>query len=130
MKTLNDYRQQNGLAVLQVSISLTEASRWHSTDMASRNYFSHTDSSGRDPFERMDLFGYSGGARGENIAAGNSSASGTFTQWKNSSGHNANMLGSSYRVIGVGRAYNASSSYKWYWTTGFGSTVDKVINIQ
>ena len=37
--------------------------------MASKNYFSHTDSLGRDPFTRMNAFGYSASAMGENIAA-------------------------------------------------------------
>jgi hypothetical protein len=34
------------------------------------------------------------------------------------------MLGSSFTAIGIGRAYNANSQYKWYWTTQFGSYSD------
>jgi uncharacterized protein YkwD len=128
VETINAYRAQNGLAALQVSATLTESSKWMSADMAAKDYFSHTDSQGRDPFTRMADFGYpQNGYSGENIAAGNASAAGTFTQWKNSPGHNANMLGASYRVIGVGRAHDANSSYGWYWTTDFGSTVDKTL---
>ena len=125
---INDYRALNGLTKLQVSVSLTQAADWLSTDMATKNYFSHTDSANRTFGSRLNAFGYSGGYRAENIAAGNSTAQATFTQWKNSSGHNTNMLGANYRVIGIGRAYYSSSSYKWYWTTDFGSTVDETVD--
>ncbi|MGZ3700000.1 MAG: CAP domain-containing protein, partial [Bdellovibrionota bacterium] len=82
---INDYRAQNGAPALQVSAGLTASSHWLSTDMAAKNYFSHTDSLGRDPFTRMDDFNYpSTGYRGENIAAGNATAQATFDQWKSS----------------------------------------------
>lgn len=44
-----------------------------------------------------------------------------------SSGHNQNMLNPNYRVIGIARAYDAASSYGWYWTTDFGGTVDEIL---
>jgi uncharacterized protein YkwD len=123
---INAYRLQNGLGKLQVSAALTQSSKWMSTDMAAKDYFSHTDSLGRDPFTRMTTFNYGyGGYEAENIAAGNASAQDTFTQWKNSPGHNANMLGANYNVIGVGRA--SGGGYGWYWTTDFGSTVDATL---
>ncbi|MFL5813824.1 MAG: CAP domain-containing protein [Bdellovibrionia bacterium] len=125
---INDYRAQNGLAPLQVSVALTQASDWMSTDMASKNYFSHTDLQGRDPFVRMAAFNYNYSWAGENIAAGNATAQATFTQWKNSPGHNANMLNANYKVIGIGRAQNSSSTYNWYWTTDFGGTVDTTVS--
>jgi uncharacterized protein YkwD len=122
---INDYRATKGLPALMVSESLTNASEWHSTDMANKNYFSHTDSLGRDPFQRMTALGYGYSTyRGENIAAGNSTATATFDQWKNSSGHNANMLNANYKVIGIGKAYNAAATYRNYWTTDFGGVVD------
>lgn len=119
---INDYRVQNGAAKLLVSVTLTVSSDWMSQDMAVKNYFSHTDSLGRDPFTRMADFDYvNANSSGENIAAGNATGQATFTQWKNSPAHNANMLNSSYRVIGIGRASNSGSTYSWYWTTDFGS---------
>jgi uncharacterized protein YkwD len=124
---INQYRAQSGLTALQPSVKLIQASDWLSSDMATRNYFSHTDLQGRDPFTRMHDFGYTTyTSAAENIAAGNATAQATFTQWKNSAGHNANMLGASYRAIGIGRAQDTSSSYGWYWTTDFGSFVDQV----
>ena len=118
---LNNLRAQNGLAALAESPILDESSEWMSTDMATNNYFDHTDSLGRDPFTRMAAFGYNSTYEGENIAAGNSDAQDTYTQWVDSAPHLANMLDSDYTQVGCGRAYSASSTYGWYWTTDFGS---------
>lgn len=131
LKLINDYRGQNGLQPLKASISLTNSAKWMSGDMAGKNYFpyNHVDSLGRDPFKRMADFGYGYNSwRGENIAAGYSDAASTFTQWKNSPGHNANMLSTNYAVIGIGRVYNASATYRWYWTNDFGSYVDATLD--
>jgi uncharacterized protein YkwD len=128
LRLINEYRASYGLSALEPSISLTNAAKWMSTDMASKNYFSHTDSLGRDPFVRMAAFGYSYSTyKGENIAAGNEKAQATFNQWKSSSGHNSNMLNAGYKVIGIGRAYHSASTYRWYWTTDFGGYTDALI---
>jgi len=125
---INDYRAQNGRAPLRVSVSLTNAADWLSTDLANKNYFSHTDSLGRTFSTRLGAFGYTYSTyKGENIAAGNTTAASTFDQWRNSAGHNANMLNASYTVIGIGRAYNASAAYRWYWTTDFGGYADQTV---
>jgi uncharacterized protein YkwD len=134
---INNYRVQNGVGTLQVSAALQNSSQWMSSDMASKNYVSHTDSLGRDPGTRMAAFGYTFSPWGENIAAGFSDAQDTFSQWVNacdpdSSGactfaHRTNMLYSGFQVIGIGRASNSNSSYGWYWTTDFGGVVDSVI---
>ena len=124
-RLVNDYRAQNGLRALRVSSPLTNAAEWHSADMAQKSYFSHTDSLGRDPFRRMADFGYwYSTAKGENIAAGSPTAAGIFAQWKSSPGHNANMLSPNYAVMGIGRAYGATSQYGWYWTNTFGGFDD------
>ena len=127
---LNDYRRKNGITTpLQVSIVLTNAAKWHSGDMAQFGYFDHIDRLGRDPFVRMAAFGYAYPAsKGENIAAGNSTAAATFDQWRNSPPHNANMLDSGYRVIGIGRA--VGGPYGYYWTTTFGGYVDATLTSQ
>lgn len=118
---INNYRAQNGLGTLSLNTELTNASDWMSNDMAVNNYFSHTDSLGRDPFQRMADFGYSYNTwKGENLAAGADTAQGAFDLWKNSPGHNANMLNANFKVIGIGRVYGAGSTYGWYWTNAFG----------
>src|SRR3990170_8636467 len=118
---INQYRAQNGLGALSVNGQLTSASLWMSQDMGANHYFSHTDSLGRDPFTRMAAFGYNYNTwKGENLAAGADTAQGAFNLWKNSPGHNANMLNGNFKVIGIARVYGAGSTYGWYWTTDFG----------
>ncbi len=124
IKLINDYRATNGVSALKVSISLTNASRWKSNDMGSKNYFAHNDLDGRDPFQRMVAFGYNYNTwLGENIAAGFGDAASTFIQWKNSPGHDRNMLDPNFKVIGIGRAIYPSSRYVTYWTTDFGGEI-------
>ena len=118
---INQYRQANGKPALTLNQNLISSSKWLSGDMASKNYFDHKDSQGRDPFTRMSDFGYGLNTyKAENIAAGFTTAAQALEGWKNSPGHNANMLNANYKVIGIGRAYNSDSTYKWYWTTDFG----------
>lgn len=124
---LNNYRASNGLSPLTPTRLLNQVAYDHSLAMGTQNFFSHTDPSGGTPFSRMAAAGYPAG-RAENIAAGNADAASTFTQWRESPGHNANMLDPSVRAIGVGRAFVASSRYRYYWTNVFGLVVDSSAN--
>jgi Cysteine-rich secretory protein family len=119
--TINAYRVQNNVAPLTESLILDNVARWMVNDMATNNYFSHTDSLGRDPFTRMDAMGYGYNTwRGENLVAVTDTAAYAFQYWSESPEHNANMLNPHYTVIGIARFYNAGSAYGWYWATEFG----------
>jgi uncharacterized protein YkwD len=132
LSIINDYRAQNGLGALSACTSLGTAAQLHSEDMRDNDYFSHTGLNGSSPWDRSCAAGYQLGcgpqtAMGENLAAGNSLAPATFTQWKNSPGHNANMLGGSFTVIGIGRA-TGGGTYGSYWTTVFGGATEASCN--
>ena len=124
LKAINDYRASLGVAPLVTTQLLNQVAYDHSLDMATNNYFDHNDLSGQSPFVRMNNAGYKGGAMAENIAAGNATAAATFTQWKNSPGHDANMRSASYKAIGIGVACNSAATYNCYWTTDFGDVID------
>ncbi len=127
LELINAYRKANGLGTLVITPKLTTAAVWMSTDMAAKDYMSHTDSQGRDPFQRMADLGYDfNTAKGENLAAGQTTAQEAFDAWKNSPGHNANMLNASFKAIGIARVYGAGSTYGYYWTTNFGGYVDGI----
>jgi len=108
-------------APLVMQSQLQWAARKHSKDMATNNYFSHTNLAGKSPFDRMRAEGYKGGYMGENIAAGNGTAAATVTQWMNSDGHCANIMNKTYTQLGVGYWYSATSTYRHYWTQNFGA---------
>jgi uncharacterized protein YkwD len=122
---INSYRQQRGLQPLAASGSLNRAAAWMSHDMAAYRYFSHTDRLGRAFNVRLADCGYTYATyMGENIAAGNADAASTLTQWKNSPGHNALLLNSSMRAVGIARYYDAGAPYRWYWTLDTGGVND------
>jgi uncharacterized protein YkwD len=126
LSLINSYRRKNGLSSLKLSRTLGAAADHHSSDMARKNYFSHTMSGGVSWSQNIRKHGYKASSTmGENIAAGNSSAKATFDQWRRSSGHNRNMLNPNFRTIGIGRARNSNSKYGWYWTTTFGGKHDR-----
>ncbi|MDQ3168350.1 MAG: CAP domain-containing protein [Chloroflexota bacterium] len=125
LSLINGYRAANSLGPVQITQTLSNAAEFHSADMASKNYFSHTLANGTSWSQNMTNFGYGYQTyRAENIAAGNATAAATFEQWRTSPGHNANMLSPTVTAIGIGRAYGAASSYGTYWTTTFGGVVD------
>lgn len=121
---LNGYRAQNGLGPLQLSQGLGAAAESHSAEMASNGSFGHTMLGGVSVGENLQSHGYTDATYGENIAAGQGTADGVFSQWRNSASHNANMLGGNFEAVGVARAYDANSGYGWYWTTIYGGSVD------
>ena len=121
---INSYRAAKGMGPLKVSAKLTKAAKWMSLNMATNDYFDHSDSLGRNTFARIRSFGYRDAITGENLAAGLSGAKATFDQWKNDAAHRAGMLRAKFKVIGIGRAYSANSMMGWYWTTTFGATND------
>jgi uncharacterized protein YkwD len=121
---INNYRAQNNLPPLVASYMLTKASAWKSKDLGTNNYFAHDDLT-RTWVQRIRDCGYGFNTYlGENIAAGYTTAQQVFDGWKNSPGHNANMLGASYTSIGIGRYVVQGSTYGWYWTTDFGGFSD------
>ena len=124
-KLINRLRGQGGAPPLRASLTLTKAARWHSFDMARHDRFGHVDSRGREFDERIRSFGYTGPTMGENLAAGAEDALTMFAVLKNSPQHQRNMLRAKLRVIGVGRAYGAGTTFEWYWTTTFGATADR-----
>jgi uncharacterized protein YkwD len=118
---LNDYRAQNSLGPILIDPSIQASAEWMSTDMGVNDYFSHTDSQGGSPWDRMCDHGYCYNTwKGENIAAGYSTAADVFQGWKGSPGHNANMLGEHYVVMGIALVYTSGSTYGYYWTNDFG----------
>lgn len=114
---VNQEREAYGLSALATDTSLMNAAQTRSVEIVST--FSHTRPDGRRCFTAFTEAGYSGRTMGENIAAGQRSPEEVVTAWMNSEGHRANILNSSFTVIGVGFT-RTDSSYRTYWVQAFG----------
>ena len=91
---INEERAAQGADALELDSQLTDAAMQRAAEIA--YYCEHIRPDGTY-FNTV-----CGRAYGENIAGGNSTASGTFTQWMNSDGHRANMMSTNYTKIGIG----------------------------
>lgn len=130
LSLINSYRQNNGLKTLTLSSYLNRAAEWKANDMSKYNYFSHTDSTGRDGPTLILNCGYLAAARGENLAENsNGNANAALNSWKKSPSHDDILLGGlndpqyNWSKIGIARAYNASVK-AYFWATEFGYADD------
>jgi uncharacterized protein YkwD len=115
---VNAERAKAGCRALTVDSRLAAAARKHSADMVARDYFSHTTPDGVSFSQRIDAEGYQWSRVGENIAAGQRSATEVMKAWMKSPGHRANILNCQFRNIGIGVVQNGRSPV---WTQDFGT---------
>ncbi|MCD8077134.1 MAG: leucine-rich repeat protein, partial [Lachnospiraceae bacterium] len=107
---VNKERAAEGLSALTMDKDLLAAAMQRAAEI--NIYFSHTRPSNLSCSTVSDkLFG-------ENIAVGQTSASSVMNSWMNSSGHKANILGSSYQTIGIGCFTQGDVTY---WVQIFGT---------
>lgn len=106
----NKVRAQVGAKPLTMDKDLLAAAMQRAAEIAV--LFSH------DRPDGTDCFSASPKMYGENIAAGQASASSVVTSWKNSSGHYANMIDTDYQSIGIG-CFNYDGTL--YWVQCFGT---------
>jgi uncharacterized protein YkwD len=115
---INNHRSANGVPPLALQPQLGVAAELHSQDQAIHQVMSHTGSDGSSPGQRISRAGHAYSGWGENVYAGSAAASVAFSRWRNSAGHNENMLNESFTQLGIGRA--RSSAGVWYWTSTLG----------
>ena len=96
IESVNSYRAANGLSVLSADKDLMDAAMLRAAEISA--YFSHTrpDGSQYNTVHPKSITEYIGG--------GHVTAEDAMTGWKNSPGHNANILTDSHVSIGVGCA--------------------------
>ncbi|MDO4340884.1 MAG: CAP domain-containing protein [Eubacteriales bacterium] len=112
-------KYHTNLAPLTYDYDLEQAAMLRAMEIALS--FEHTRPNGTSCFTT-----YSGGACGENIAAGYSSAAAAFVGWQETDedysgqGHRRNMLSSSFTAIGIGHVYYNGCHY---WVQEFRNPV-------
>lgn len=114
---VNKERSKQGLKALTLSSELTNVATIKAQDMADKGYFDHNSPTYGSPFEMMQRFGVQYTSAGENIAAGQKTASEVMNSWMNSSGHRANILNKDYAEIGIG--FVEGGKYGTYWVQLF-----------
>lgn len=100
---------------------LAKSARAYAQDMATRNFFAHTDPDGRLPGQRAEAAGYTGWtAVGENIIGGY--ALGEMTaQWLASPDHCQAIMSADFREVGVAFFSQPGSHYGTYGVQEFGT---------
>ncbi len=117
---VNALRALNGIGALQWNAALASVSLYHSSDMADNNYFAHNSLSGETPKNRIDAAGIACSSWGENVDCGYTDPFWALYGWYTSeNGHRDNILKAGFTDIGIGFAYNADSSYKFYGTQDY-----------
>jgi len=117
----NLQRAENDLPPLRWNQQLTHAARWFSWDSTENrpaNFCGHTDSLGREAWDRAPLFGYLGWAGAENAYCGLMMPDDAVNGWMNSPGHRDNILDPGWREVGLGY-YDSDKG--GYITQDFGS---------
>lgn len=102
LELVNAERSNVGVPALNWSAALADVAWLHSSDMVKRDFFSHVNPDGEDPFARLDRAGVGYRVAGENIAFGSTTAAEVVKQWMNSPPHRENILDTDYTELGVG----------------------------
>jgi uncharacterized protein YkwD len=113
---ISQYRREHGLPAVRVDPKLTAVAERQARAMARSGIMDHdVDGSFASRISGANL------AMGaENIAAGTKRWSDTLRIWKESPGHDKNLLTPGADIVGVAVARNENTSYKVYWAMVIG----------
>ncbi|RKQ71565.1 uncharacterized protein YkwD [Litorimonas taeanensis] len=112
---LNAYRAEFGLGALKLNTKLNKASKVHAEDLAKAGIISHTGTDGSGHGDRVQRQGYYFMIAGENVATGQKSWKKVFQAWKDSPGHNENLLRDDVIDFGIALVYEPKTTYSTYW---------------
>lgn len=120
-EVINKYRQASGLKPLKLHASLTEAAKAHSRDLAKWDRISHYGSDGSNPWDRVKRTGYSAKVAAENVGTGQASIDEVLKGWKESPGHNKNLLLGDVEHMGIALVQDPKTEFKTFWTLVIGA---------
>lgn len=121
LNLINQYRAQNKLKPLKINPQLTEAAKAHSTDLAKWDRISHFGSDGSNPWDRVKRAGYNARLAAENVGTGQVTIEEVFKGWKESPGHNKNLLLADAEHMGIALVHKPDTEFKTFWTLVFGT---------
>jgi uncharacterized protein YkwD len=118
---INQYRHESGLKPLRLSSALTDAAKEHSRDLAKWDRISHYGSDGSNPWDRVKRTGYKPRLAAENVGTGQISFAEVLKGWKESPGHNKNLLLSDANEMGLALVQDPKTEFKSFWTLVIGT---------
>ncbi|MFC7767131.1 CAP domain-containing protein [Leucobacter soli] len=107
----NALRKAAGVPALKMNTDINTVAQTWSCAQASKKKMSHNPS-----YSKQIPSGWR--TAGENVAYGYASAKAVVTAWKNSDGHYANMVRSTFTHVGIGIALDSKG--RLYYTQTFG----------
>lgn len=107
----NAYRRSRGLPELTSDSALTQAAANHCLWIVTNNSVTHEGENGSLPWDRTAAAGWTGGAVGENLAAGQTTVDQVMAGWDASPAHQANLQNASWDSIGVAIATWPAGGY-------------------
>jgi hypothetical protein len=110
---VSDYRRAHGLGAVSADADLQRVAQAQADAMASANLLSHSVA-GSLP-DRLSVYGASRRAAVENVSAGYADLAAALGGWRRSPPHNANLLFTPMRRIGVAAASAPGTRYKTFW---------------
>ena len=120
---VNAYRREKGLKPLKLNATLTEAAKAHSRDLAKWDRISHFGSDGSNPWDRVKRVGYNAKLAAENVGTGQASIDEVMKGWKESPGHNKNLLLPDADHMGIALVQDPKTEFKTFWTLVIGSSL-------
>jgi len=118
---INSYRKEKGLKPLKLNPELTEAAKGHSRDLAKWDRISHYGSDGSNPWDRVKRAGYKARLAAENVGTGQVDFNEVMKGWKDSPGHNKNLLLPDAEHMGIALVQDPKTEFKSFWTLVIGS---------
>lgn len=101
IQLVNNYRKEQGLAMLQSDEKLNFAAQEKAKDMLTKDYWDHFGPNGESPWQFISESGYQYSFAGENLAKGFTDAQKMNDSWLNSPKHKDNIVNSEFENIGV-----------------------------
>jgi uncharacterized protein YkwD len=120
---INQYRTENGLKPLKLNAELTAAAKMHSRDLSKWDRISHYGSDGSNPWDRVKRSGYKARLAAENVGTGQIDFKEVMKGWKESPGHNKNLLLSDAEHMGIALVQDPKTEFKSFWTLVIGTAM-------
>ncbi len=120
---INKYRREKGLKPLKLNAELTSAAKAHARDLARWDRISHYGSDGSNPWDRVKRAGYKARLAAENVGTGQVSFQEVLKGWKESPGHNKNLLLPDAEHMGIALVQDNKTEFKSFWTLVIGAAM-------